>query len=142
MLGEEAGAAHSINGCGQTKLEGLSIRALEQGSFQCRGVQLIWIIVGQEPTVLVGGANGDCFDVYFFSPILPLFCLPFSGDSSIWTERLSQRAVKLKTTNQLTKNNRLNRVCFVEWTSVFRTYLPRRRDVELIWQPYSPRMLN
>ena len=28
------------------------------GNFQCRRVLLIWLIVGQEPTVLVVGADG------------------------------------------------------------------------------------
>ena len=29
---------------------------------QCRGIQLIWIIAGQEPTVLAVGAGGGCLD--------------------------------------------------------------------------------
>ena len=40
-------------------------------NFQCRGVLLIWIGVGQEPTALAVGAGGDCLDifslVYYFS---------------------------------------------------------------------------
>ena len=61
--------------------------------FQCRGVLLILIIVGQDPTVLTVGAAGGCLDifslVYYFS-ILSL------GDGPIYTEILSQRAVKPK----------------------------------------------
>ena len=30
-------------------------------NFQCRGVLLIWIIVGQGPTALAVGAGGGCF---------------------------------------------------------------------------------
>ena len=36
-------------------------------NFQCRGVLLIWIIVGQGPTALAVGAGGGCLD--FFSLI-------------------------------------------------------------------------
>ena len=46
-------------------------------NFQCRGVLLIWIIVGQGPTVLAAGAGGGCLDIfslvyhfYFLSPSL------------------------------------------------------------------------
>ena len=59
-------------------------------SFQCRGVLLIWIIVG--------GAGGDCLDIcslyYFF--LSPSFSLSPEGGPKI----LSQRAVKPVTTNQ------------------------------------------
>ena len=37
-------------------------------NFQCRGVLLIWIIVGQGPTVFAVGAGGGCLDI-FFSPL-------------------------------------------------------------------------
>ena len=44
-------------------------------NFQCRGVLLIWIIVGQGPTVLTVGAGGGCLDifslVYQFSLLSP-----------------------------------------------------------------------
>ena len=47
-------------------------------NFQCRGVLLIWIIVGQGPTVLAVGAGGDGLD--FFSLVfISLFFLPLSG---------------------------------------------------------------
>ena len=46
-------------------------------NFQCRGVLLIWIIVGQGPTVLAVGAGGGCLDIFslahqfsFLSPSL------------------------------------------------------------------------
>ena len=42
---------------------------------QCRGVLLIWIIVGQGPIVLVVGAGGGCLDIlsliYHFSFLSP-----------------------------------------------------------------------
>ena len=47
-------------------------------NFQCRSVLLIWIIVGQGPTVLAVGAGGGCLDI-FFSSITSLFFLPISG---------------------------------------------------------------
>ena len=44
-------------------------------NFQCRGVLLIWITVGQGPTALAVGAGGGCLDiftfVYPFSPLSP-----------------------------------------------------------------------
>ena len=44
-------------------------------NFQFRGVLLIWIIVGQGPTVLAVGAGGVCLDVfsliYHFSFLSP-----------------------------------------------------------------------
>ena len=33
-------------------------------NFQCRGVQLLWKIVGQGPTALVVGAGGGCLDIF------------------------------------------------------------------------------
>ena len=48
--------------------------------FQCRGVLLIWIIVGQGPTALAVGAGGGCLDIFslayhfsFLSPSLSLW---------------------------------------------------------------------
>ena len=61
-------------------------------NFQCRGVQLSWIIVGQGPIAFAVGAGGGCLDFFFSSP----------GDGPKQTEILSQRAVKPKTTNQPT----------------------------------------
>ena len=58
-------------------------------NFQCRGVSLIWIIVGQGPTVLAVGAGEVCLDIF----------------SLIY---LSQRTVKPKTTNQPSTGCRLN----------------------------------
>ena len=44
-------------------------------NFQCRGVLLIWITVGQGPTALAVGAGGGCLDiftlVYHFSFLSP-----------------------------------------------------------------------
>ena len=47
-------------------------------NFQCRGVLLIWIRVGQGPTALAVGAGGGCLDI-FLSSIVSLFFLPLSG---------------------------------------------------------------
>ena len=47
-------------------------------NFQCRGVLLIWIRVGQMPTALAVGMSGGCFDI-FLSSIISLFFLPLSG---------------------------------------------------------------
>ena len=44
-------------------------------NFQCRGVLLIWLIVGQGPTALAVGVEGGCLDIftpiYLFSPLSP-----------------------------------------------------------------------
>ena len=64
-------------------------------NFQCWGVLLVWIIVGQGPIVLAVGAGGGCLDIFS----LISFSLSL-GDGPIETEILSQRAVKPKTTNQ------------------------------------------
>ena len=46
-------------------------------NFQCRGVLLVWIRVGQGPTALAVGAGGGCLDIFtliypfsFLSPSL------------------------------------------------------------------------
>ena len=36
-------------------------------NFQCRGVLLILILVGQEPTALTAGAGGGCLDIFTLS---------------------------------------------------------------------------
>ena len=45
-------------------------------NFQCRGVLLIWIRVGQGPSALAVGAGGGCLDIF---SIISLFFLPLSG---------------------------------------------------------------
>ena len=49
-------------------------------NFQCRGVLLIWIRVGQGPTALVVGAGGGCLDI--FSLVYPFSSLSLS--LSLW----------------------------------------------------------
>ena len=44
-------------------------------NFQCRGVLLVWMIVGQGPIALAVGAGGGCLDI-FPSSIFSLFFLP------------------------------------------------------------------
>ena len=68
-------------------------------NFQCRGVLLIWLIVGQGPTALAEGAGGGCPDIFTLIYLLSSFSLSL-GDGPIKTEILSQRTVKPKTTNQ------------------------------------------
>ena len=44
-------------------------------NFQCRGVLLIWLILGQGSTALAVGVGGGCLDIftlnYLFSPLSP-----------------------------------------------------------------------
>ena len=47
-------------------------------NFQCRGVLLIWITVGQGPTVLAVGGGGGCLD-NVLSFIISLLFLPLYG---------------------------------------------------------------
>ena len=79
-------------------------------NFQCRGVLLIWIRVGQGPTALAVGAGGGCLDifslVYRFSLLSPSlwetvryrlkYCLkgPLSPKQSI------NQSIKVKVTHR------------------------------------------
>ena len=47
-------------------------------TFQCRGVLLNWIRVGQGPTALAVGAGGVVW-MFFLSSIISLSFLPLSG---------------------------------------------------------------
>ena len=52
-------------------------------NFQCWGVLLVWMIVGQGPIVLVVGAGGGCLDIFFSHPSF-LFSFSLSlGDGPI-----------------------------------------------------------
>ena len=52
-------------------------------NFQCRGVLLIWIIVGQGPLALAVGAGGF-FWTFFFLVCLFSFLSPSLGDGPIY----------------------------------------------------------
>ena len=60
------------------------------GKFQRRSI-LLWIMLEQGPTVFAVGAGGGCLNTF-----LSLLSL---GNGLIYTEILSRRAVKPKTTN-------------------------------------------
>ena len=47
-------------------------------NFQCWGVLLIWIRVGQGPTALAVGAGWGCLDIFFLSSTISLL-----GDGTI-----------------------------------------------------------
>ena len=71
-------------------------------NLQCRGVLLVWIRVGQGPTVLAVGAGGGCLDIF-------TLIYPFSSLSpSLWeTTRYRLKyclkgSLSPKTTNQPT----------------------------------------
>ena len=52
-------------------------------NFQCRGVLLVWMIVGQAPIAFAVGAGGGLFG-HFFSHLSFLFSFSLSlGDGSI-----------------------------------------------------------
>ena len=51
-------------------------------NFQCRGVLLIWIIVGQGPIALAAGAGGRVW-TFFFSCLSFLCFSPSLGDDPI-----------------------------------------------------------
>ena len=73
-------------------------------NFQCRGVLLVWVRVGQGPTALAVGAGGGCLDIF-------TLIYPFSSLSpSLWeTTRYRLKyclkgSLSPKTTNQPTTN--------------------------------------
>ena len=51
-------------------------------NFQCRGIQLIWIIVGQGPVALAEGVGGGCLDIFSFLYLFS-FLSPSLGDDPI-----------------------------------------------------------
>ena len=69
------------------------------GKLPVLGRPIIWIIVGQGPIVLAVIAGGGCLDIFSHLSLLFSFSLHL-GDGPIYTEILSQRAAKPKTTNQ------------------------------------------
>ena len=72
------------------------------GKLPVPGRPTIWSIVEQGPIAPAVGAGGDCLDI-FYSPLSFLSTFSLSlGNGLIWTEILSQRAAKPKTTNQPT----------------------------------------
>ena len=71
------------------------------GKLPVPGRPTIFITVGQRPIAVAVGAGVGGLDI--FTLIYPFSSFSLSlGDGSIWTEILSQRAVKPKTTNQPT----------------------------------------
>ena len=69
------------------------------GKLPVPGRPTILITVGQGPIALAVGAGGGCLDI--FTLVYPFSSFSLSlGDGPIYTEILSQRAVKPKTTNQ------------------------------------------
>ena len=100
-------------------------------NFQCRGVLLIWIRIGQGPTALAVGAGGGCLDIFslvyhfsFPSPSLSQaaryrlkYCLkgPLSPNQPTNSTKIAQR-ILLRCTKwppELTIEKMLNR-----WTEI------------------------
>ena len=48
-------------------------------NFQCRGVLLVWMTVGQGPIALAVGAGGGLFGHFFSHLSFSLFSLPLFG---------------------------------------------------------------
>ena len=71
------------------------------GKLPVPGRPSIMITVGQGPIALAVGAGGGGLDISTLIYPFSSFSLSL-GDDPIWTEILSQRAVKPKTTNQST----------------------------------------
>ena len=69
-------------------------------NFQCRGVLLTWITVGQGPIVLAVGAGGGCLDV-FFSHLSLLFSSPSLWETARYRLKYCLKGpLSPKTTNQ------------------------------------------
>ena len=80
---------------------GWSGGAMVLGKLPVPGRPTILITVGQGPIALAVGTDGGGLDI--FALIYPFSAFSLSlGDGPIYTEILSQRAVKPKTTNQPT----------------------------------------
>ena len=79
-------------------VSGWSGGAMALGKLPVPGGPTIWMIVGQGPIVLAVGAGGGCLDIFLLSSVFSLLFLCLSG-SPIWTEILSQRGIKTRTTN-------------------------------------------
>ena len=73
------------------------------GKLPVLGRPTILITVGQGPIVLAVGASGGGLDIFTLIYLFSSFSLSL-GDGRIYTEILSQRAVKPKTTNQATSS--------------------------------------
>ena len=85
------------------------------GKLPVPGRPTIWLTVGQEPTALAVGAGGALFG-HFYSHLSFLSSFSLSlGDNPVWTEILSQRAVKPKTTNQPTYRNHNQNNQYIEY---------------------------
>ena len=48
-------------------------------NFQCRGVLLIWIIVGQGPITLEVSAGGGCLDIFSVNCLFSILSLSLGG---------------------------------------------------------------
>ena len=51
-------------------------------NFQCRGVLLVWMIVGQGPIVLAGGAGGGLLDIFSLIYLFSFLSLSLFGRRS------------------------------------------------------------
>ena len=71
------------------------------GELPVPGRPTILITVGQGPIALAVGAGGGGLDIFTLICLFSSFSLSL-GDGPMWTEILSRRAVKPKTTNQPT----------------------------------------
>ena len=49
-------------------------------NFQCRGVPLNWIVIGQGPTALAVGVGGACLDIFSVSIIFCTFSYSLEDD--------------------------------------------------------------
>ena len=107
------------------------------GKLPVPGRPVILMKVGQGPTALAGGAGGGGLDIFTLIHPFPSFFLSL-GDGPMYTEILSQRAVKPKTTNQPTnfigpsprKGKRAERIESKNvQTTPHRTYCKRNRPL-------------
>ena len=76
------------------------------GKLPVPGHPTIWITVAQGPTALAVGVVGVVWTFYSHLSFLSCFSLSLE-EGPIYTEKLSQRAVKIKTTNQTNQWNSL-----------------------------------
>ena len=104
-------------------------------NFQCRGVLLIWIIVGQGPIALAVGAGGGCLDI--FSLIYPYSFL----SPSLWETARYRLKYCLKgplspkqPTNHLLHQKVVPHLLRLQqgWTAIFFLYPFKETDYQIV----------
>ena len=77
-------------------------------NFQCRGVLLVWMIVGQGPIALAVGAGGGCLDIFSL-----IYLFPFLSPSLWETARYRLKYCLKGPLNPKQPTNIKGETCFI-----------------------------